>query len=381
MAPAPSDRPLPDVVWDDGGWQPLPPLAGDTTADVCVVGLGGSGLTAIGALLDRGLDVVGLDAGPVAGGAAGRNGGFLLAGLADFHHVAAETLGRVSAAALYRLTLAEMDRMAAETPAAIRRPGSVRLATSEAEAADCAAQLAAMRADDLPVEPYEGPEGSGLRFPRDGVLQPLRRCRLLARDALERGARLHERSPVVALQGTEVRIPDGVVRCERAIVCVDGRLETLLPELAGRVRTARVQMVATAPTDEVSLPMPVYARYGYDFWQQLPDGRIALGGRRDAGGEDEWTAEGTSPVVQTALEAVLREDLGVTAPITHRWSGAVGFSVGPLPVLAEVRPGVVAAGGYRGTGNVVGAIWGRCAVELAVDGAVADPAVAAALAG
>ena len=44
----------------------LPLLQEETRADVCVIGLGGSGLTAIHALLDSGLDVVGLDAGAVA---------------------------------------------------------------------------------------------------------------------------------------------------------------------------------------------------------------------------------------------------------------------------------------------------------------------------
>jgi gamma-glutamylputrescine oxidase len=364
-----------DTVWEDGQPLSLPSLGDSVEVDACVVGLGGSGLAAIGSLLDRGLRVAGIDATQVGGGAAGRNGGFFLAGLADFHHVLAEQLGHERAAALYRLTLEEMDRMAAETPTAIRRTGSLRIATTPAEAADCAAQRTAMEDDGLPVEPYEGPEGSGLRFPEDGSLQPLTRCRLLARRVAGRGALLFERSPVVAVeQGRVVAATGGHVRCDRVLVCVDGNLERLLPDLGGRVRTARVQMLATAPTDEVHLPMPVYARFGYDFWQQLPDGRIALGGSRDVGGHDEWTGDAVcSPPVQTALEAVLRDQVGVRARITHRWAGAIGFSDGALPLLEEVRPGVTAVGGYRGTGNVVGALYARAAVELAVTGSLGGP--------
>jgi hypothetical protein len=59
-----------------------------------------------------------------------------------------------------------------------------------------------------------------------------------------------------------------------------GRLESLVPELAGTVRTARLQMLATAPTREIDIPCPVYARYGFDYYQQLPDGSVALGGER-----------------------------------------------------------------------------------------------------
>src|SRR5947199_40374 len=82
-------------VWGDPhDWDNPLPLRGDVRADVCVVGLGGSGLAAVGALLDAGATVVGLDAGPVGGGAAGRNGGFLLAGGSRFHHEAVAEWGR-----------------------------------------------------------------------------------------------------------------------------------------------------------------------------------------------------------------------------------------------------------------------------------------------
>src|SRR5690625_7596450 len=54
-------------------WTEPPPLEGDVTADVCVIGLGGTGLRAVTELRRHGLDTVGLDAGTVAGGAAGRN--------------------------------------------------------------------------------------------------------------------------------------------------------------------------------------------------------------------------------------------------------------------------------------------------------------------
>jgi hypothetical protein len=72
-------------------------------------------------------------------------------------------------------------------------------------------------------------------------------------------------------------------------VAVDGRLELLLPELKERVRTTRLQMVATAPAHDVKFTRPVYRRDGYDYWQQLSDGSIALGGYRDINEEREWT--------------------------------------------------------------------------------------------
>jgi len=356
-------------VWDDGGWAGLPRLTGDVTADVCVIGLGGSGLSAVGELRGVGASVVGVDAGAVAGGAAGRNGGFLLAGSSKFYHDAVAAYGRERALAIYRLTMAEMDRIAAETPAAVRRVGSLRIAASEGEVEDCRAQLDAMRADGLRVDWYEGPEGTGLLVPGDGAFNPLLRCRILASRHADAGARLFEHSPATGIRADEVRTAEGRVRCGRVIVAVDGRLERLLPALEGRVRTARLQMVATAPLPEIRFPRPVYMRYGYEWWQQLADGRIALGGFRDRGGEPEWTCDADPcDAVQALIDGFLRSTLGIDAPVTHRWAASVGYTDDGLPVLDEVEPGVWACGGYSGTGNVIGAICGRAAAQLAVAG-------------
>lgn len=354
-------------LWEDGSWSALPALRGTVTADVCVVGLGGSGLAAVDELLACGATVVGVDAGSVAGGAAGRNGGFLLAGLADPYDVAVDRLGRAKAAELQRLTLAEMDRMTAAAPGAVRRVGSLRVEDDEAGLAACARQALALRADGFAVEPYEGPEGCGLLFPDDGAMQPLARCRVLAAAAIACGARLFEHSPVTGLDSGRVRSAEGEVRCDAVVVAVDGRLDLLLPELAGAVRTVRLQMLGTAPTDELRVPRPVYLRGGHEYWQQLPDGRLALGGFRDVGGAAEETVDARpGGPVQDALEALLRDRLGVTVPITHRWAAPVGFTATGLPFVGEVRDRVWAAGGYCGTGNVIGALCGRAMAARAL---------------
>ena len=354
-------------LWEDGSWAPLPPLAAEVTADVCVVGLGGSGLAAVDELLARGASVVGLDAGNVGGGAAGRNGGFLLAGLAEGYHRAVERLGRARAAVLYALTLEQMDVMTAAVPASVRRVGSLRVEDDQNGLADCAAQASALRADGFAVQEYDGAEGRGLLFPDDGAMQPLTRCRVLALQAHSRGARLYERSPVISVAPGRVTTAGGRVDCDAVVVAVDGRLELLLPELGGTVRTVRLQMLGTAPTDEVVVPRPVYLRGGSEYWQQLPDGRLALGGFRDAGGDlEETTDGGPAEPVQGALEQLLRGRLGVTAPVTHRWAASVGYTRTGLPFLGQVRDGVWSAGGYCGTGNVIGALCGRAAAARAL---------------
>lgn len=336
-----------DPVWEDGSWAGLPRLEDDITADVCVVGLGGSGLTAVQELRSRGASVVGVDAGQVGGGAAGRNGGFLLAGGA-LPYTGADRV-------LYERTLEEMDRI--EAAGHLRRTGSLRI---EESLDRCAGQRDALQADGFDVEEYEGPEGVGLLFPRDGVTQPLARCRAMAT-----GPELYEDSPALDVQPGRVVTPHGVVSCDHVLVLVDGRLDQLLPEVP--VRTVRLQMLATSPVPQ-RFSRPVYQRSGYEYWQQLPDGRIAMGGFRDVGGDEEETlSDVPSAKVQDALDGLLRL-LGITAPVTHRWAASVGYTPDALPFLGEVRQGVWAAGGYCGTGNVVGALCGRQLVSNVLGG-------------
>lgn len=356
-------------VWDDHPWPGLPRLETDVSSEVCVVGLGGSGLAAITELLDLGMKVVGLDAGTIAGGAAGRNGGFLLAGTARFYHQTIAQFGHERARGMYQLTLEQMDRMVLQTPNAIRRVGSIRLADSAEELEDCTEQLHAMQRDGFSVEAYDSPEGQGLLFPSDGAFQPLQRCRSLAQKAVARGAQLFEHSSALAINPNEVLTAAGRVRCDTVIVAVDGRLEQVMPELRGRVHTARLQMLATAPAPEVSIPRPVYARWGHDYWQQLPDKRVTLGGFRDKALEEEWTIEDTpTNRIQTLLERFLRDRLHVKAPITHRWAASVAYTPNGLPILEEVQDGIWVLGAYSGTGNVVGALFGRAAAQMAVGG-------------
>ena len=352
-------------VWDDGARLSLPSLEGEHTADVCVIGLGGSGLVCINELLRLGANVIGVDAAHVGGGAGGRNGGFLLAGIASFHHDAVASHGRTRASAMYQLTLEELDRITADTPELVRRVGSLRLAESIDEARDCERQRDAMIADGFAADLYEGPEGRGLLIGADGVFNPFKRCDTLARRALERGARLFTQSAIHRIEDGTAHADTGSVKARTVVVAVDGALPRVLPELAAAVRTARLQMLSTEPTQEISVPRPVYARWGYDYWQQLPSGEIALGGARDVGGEAEWTSDmSTTDVVQRALEERLRNILGVHAPVARRWSASVSYTRDELPIVREVRPSVWGIGAYSGTGNVVGSLLGRGVARL-----------------
>jgi gamma-glutamylputrescine oxidase len=375
--------------WLDEPYDPRPPLAGEVEVETCVIGAGVAGLSCARRLAQHGIETLVLERDTVAGGASGRNGGFLIAGLAPFHNDAVELYGRDYASRIYARTLAvqeEMYALAVELGVsdAVRRVGSLRVSVSEEEAEHVRRHVEALRADGFPgaLVPREelppalrGYAHNACLTDHDGALHPARWIRALAADAERAGVRIHERSAVSAPADGLVKATGGSVRAQHVVVAADGALPALVPVYAGRVRPRRLHMVGTAPLPERVVDTLVYARWGYEYFQQLPDGRILAGGFSDLDGDDSYTdrPEGSQRVWER-IERYLREDIGVEAPVTHRWTGTVGYSderrpfVGPVPG----RPGLFVAGGYSGTGNVPGFLAG---LELAdtIAGAAGDP--------
>jgi glycine/D-amino acid oxidase-like deaminating enzyme len=135
-------RPLAHVglpYWLDEPYDPRPPLTGEVEVEACVIGAGVGGLSCARRLASHGIETLVLERGTVAGGASGRNGGFLIAGLAPFHNDAIDLWGRDYAATVYARTLEaqqEIYALAAELGVgdAVRRVGSLRVSASEEEA-------------------------------------------------------------------------------------------------------------------------------------------------------------------------------------------------------------------------------------------------------
>jgi gamma-glutamylputrescine oxidase len=123
------------------------------------------------------------------------------------------------------------------------------------------------------------------------------------------------------------------------------------------VRPTRGQVLATEPLDELLYASPHYARDGYDYWHQLPDRRLVIGGCRDASLATEETdvLETTEPI-QARLESLAEALTGGRVGVTHRWAGIWGTTpdLRPLVGRSPSREGVWVAGGYSGHGNALG---------------------------
>ena len=334
----------------------------DRAPDVEVIGGGVTGCACALALAEGGLRVRLYEGRSIAGGASGRNGGFALGGGAMRYDVARETFGSDAARAYWRLTEEYLDRLEALAGGALTRPGSLRLAADEEELEQLRLQYAALREDGFAAE-WRDPDAlapglrraflGGIFQPHDGSLQPARFVLDLATRAIQAGVEVRERTRVESLVDLEA---------EQVVIATDGSGRGLLAELDEVIWPARGQVVATEPLRERLFPYPHYARNGFDYWQQVPDGRLVLGGFRDFSIMSELTdVEETTPVIQEALDAFLVELLGELPAVEYRWAGIFGLTQDFLPLVGRIpgRDGTWVAAGYSGHGNVLGLMCGE----------------------
>jgi gamma-glutamylputrescine oxidase len=337
----------------------LPASRLDGDVDVAVVGGGITGCACALALSEAGLRVRLFEAREIAGGASGRNGGFALRGGAAPYPVLVESVGADAAAALWRWTEDELGALGVLAGDALRSTGSLRLAVDDEEREELRDEYEALVAAGFDAEWREdlGPPlaqySAALFHPPDGVLQPARLVRRLARRASQADVEIHEH--------TRLHTVDEA-RAWTVVVATDGYPSGLLGELEGLIVPTRGQVIATEPLEEMLFEIPHYGRHGFDYWHQRPDGRIVAGGFRDVSLDTEFTAdEVTTPVVQRALERFVEEHVGRPLRVDYRWAGIFGMVFDFLPVVGRV-PGderLWVAGGYSGHGNVLGFACGR----------------------
>src|SRR5262245_34959492 len=374
----------PDSIW----WRTPPPefpsLAGETDAEIAIVGGGIAGITLAWTLAERGATVALIESERLAGSASGRNAGFLLAAPAEPYRELMALWGREGARAMIQIGRRshQRTRELIETlgiACDYRMRGSLRLARSEEEAEDQRASLPDLHADgfkmlETQITGLVPPEAEALFHAafltaEDGELDPVRFLHGLARAAVQRGARLYERSALVSAHWDAglwtVRTAAGVVRSRIVVLATNAFTPQLVPALAPVIAPRRAQMLATAPLDLEVAARPTYAHWGYQYWRQLPDRRLLIGGWRDVDldAESGFGDRPTDPI-QQAIERGLAELVPGGTAIEARWAGTMGFARDGRPLVGWLDPEhhVAIAGGWTGHGMGMAA---ACTLDLA----------------
>lgn len=265
-APARETRPIEEACYWLAGRRRAadPPLSGRREADIVIVGAGFTGLWTANhlATLDPGREIVVLDQGTVAYGASGRNAGMLGECLDHSHALAVAHFGRREAerlAALGRDNTDGLLRFLSDRgiECDVERTGQLYAALTAAqcdelrEAAEVAWSLGMshyrvldgreVRAE-LRCDRYQG----GLYNPHCGILNPVKLCEGLRREAARQGVAFFERTRVTALEpGRDaVRLrtaaaaapagPTGEIVARKVVLATNAYTHLIFPRLLSR---------------------------------------------------------------------------------------------------------------------------------------------------
>ena len=363
---------------------PFPSLAGDVTADACVVGAGYTGLSAALHLAEAGLDVVLVEAQRVGWGASGRNGGQVGSGQRRDQGWLEARLGAERARLLWDL--------AEEAKALVRRlierhgiacdlkPGVIHAARRASEVPHYAEEAEKLARDYgyAAVEPLDR-AGIAARVGSDAFhgglldrgamhLHPLDYALGLARAATAAGVRAFEGSRVETV-APEVRTAVGRVRARFIVVAGNGYLGGLVPEVAARVMPTNNFIVATAPLGEkASLRLLPFdeavadSLFVVNYFRLSADRRLLFGGGESYGYR---FPRDVAAVVRPRMLAIF-PGLAAT-PIDYSWGGTLAITVNRLPAFQRLGPNVFSAAGYSGHGVALATLAGKLMAE-AVEG-------------
>ncbi|MEP9350053.1 FAD-binding oxidoreductase [Xanthobacter sp. KR7-225] len=357
---------------------PLPLAARlPTRTQVLVVGAGFTGLSAALVLAHAGRQVLVVDAGPPGFGASTRNGGQVGSGNQKFRVAAlVARMGERKAVALLREGVEMLDgieRLIAEEGIDCdfvrcgRFRGAMRPAHYEAMARDMEdlGRLAGVGFEMVPKADQHREIGSdlfcgGALLPGDASLDPGRYHQGLLARALDAGVRVEGQARVRGIEtaapgaGHVVRFDGHAVAAREVLVATNGYTCGVGAYLRRRIVPIVSAQIATGavPADLMDRAMPRRRVYGnsnrvFFYFRPAPRGsRIVFGGR--AAHVRPQSAPSAHAHLARALLSVFPDLAAV--PVTHVFSGAIGYTNDNFPHLGADQDGVFHALGYCGTG-------------------------------
>lgn len=382
-----SDRPIsPGLSWYETTVETRPgfaPLDGSRKADVVVIGGGFTGLSAAFHLARNGADVVVVEAGRIADGASGRNGGQLGTGQRQWPEELERELGLERSRALFDLAEAAKAHL---LEFAKENNIEIDFVAGQMSVAHKRRYLDGYRAHaDILAERYGYPHihfmdrteteerlGSNRYFggvydKGTGHINPLKLALGTARAARQAGAMIFEGTEATGIHCENgiitVETPTGTITARDCLLAVNAYRGRLEKTSASHVMPVGSFIGATEPLGTESGVLPGGesvddSRFVIRYFRKSRDGRLLFGGR-----------EIYSTNNPDSLKDQMRRQIADTYPqlsdvnITHAWGGYVAITMPRKPFVREVMPHVIYAGGYSGHGVMLSNFTGRLYAE------------------
>lgn len=382
---------------DMGGLPPpRAPLSGDTTADVCIIGAGYTGLWTAWYLKQAAphLNILIVERDFAGFGASGRNGGWLTGGFAWNHERYAATSSRQAVMAMVAAMAGTVDEVCAVAEAQgidadILRVDELMVAVNPAQEARMRAEVAHRQswgdtrvsligakaaADRIAIPHVRG----GMVVSGMARVQPAKLVRGLAASVERAGVRIVEQTAAIGVTQGRVETTRGTVQAKIILRATEG-FTAGLPGLRREWLPLNSAQIATDP-----LPAEMWAKIGWEgheiladsasvycYCQRTREGRITVGARGAPYRYGSATDSNGTPDNATIrrLIDILHRHFPVTREvgIAHAWCGVLAV---PRDWCATVGfdavTGMGFAGGYVGVGVSTSNLAGRTLADLAL---------------
>jgi gamma-glutamylputrescine oxidase len=361
-----------------------PPLRGEVTADVCVVGGGIAGCSTALELAERGYRVVLLEGQRIGWGASGRSGGQAITGFASGQNKLVQQVGADNARRMWNISLEGLqlirDRVAkynidcdlhwGQMHAAIkpRQRDELLHEKREAEEKYGYKQLRFMERAEVEALIDTKRYCAGLYDSGSGHLHPLNYTLGLAAAASAAGVTIHENSLVTGLthdQPSVVSTANGQVRAKFVVLCGNAYLNNLVPSLRSRIMPVGTYIVATESLGEARMQRLMRENiavtdinFVLDYFRRSADHRLLFGGRVSYSGLDAFN---TANATRKRMLKVFPQLADVN--IEYAWGGYVDITLSRAPDFGRVAPHIYYLQGFSGHGIALTGIAGRLAAE------------------
>jgi glycine/D-amino acid oxidase-like deaminating enzyme len=378
-------------------YQPSPPLEGDLSVDVAVVGGGYTGLsTALHLREAEPLEVAVLEADAVGSGASGRNGGFAMTLFGLTLTITRWRFGSARAREAQRY----MERAVDYVGELVARhgidcdyelPGFLRAATTAAyekrirHELDLARSLGLEGIEWLPAdelaERVRSPLYRGAWWePRCALVNPAKLAWGLRGAAAGEGVRFFERTPVTAVErvsgGVRLATPRGTVRAGKVVLATNAWSHLVAP-LRRKQVPAFTHVVLTEPiSPERRAAIGWRGREGIEdardlvhYYRLTRDERLLMGGGDVTVSYGNDMDRDLSPPTFESLERHVAEVFPSLAGIrfTHRWGGPVSVPLDMAPAMGFAGDErILYALGCVGHGVSLTQLNGRVLADLAL---------------
>lgn len=377
------------------------PLAGSVEADVAVVGAGFTGLwTAIFLKdLQPSLSVCVIEKSVAGYGASGRNAGIVGETLDHSHELAIAHFGLEEGKELARIgreNLDEMEQFLRERSidAVFERPGQLTVALTPAHVEGLeASRLAAERVgspgwkllsrEEVQAELASPLYLAALEAPRNALVDPIRLVEGLRAEAIRRGVRVHEGTPVEGFQFPGDRVvvetPCGSVRARRVVLATNAYSHQLFPRLSMRFLPLYDYILVSDPLTPGQREaigwkrrQPIVdARTFFNYYRLTADDRILWGTSEAAyypGNRVDASCD-HSPAHYAALRKSFRRHFPQLADLEfpYAWGGPIASTTRLTPFFGTIAGRLSYGLGYTGHGIGSTRVAGKILAHLALE--------------